>query len=157
MVLTEADAAEVNRSILERLREIGAREVLDGIDESRQLGIEEIVSEQEITSERKRAKTNLREVARTRKRPPNASEVLRIILDRLSERLVTLPSLRASISKRLGTENVVWRVDTEFVTPERIPEVHLEALAPSGLDDVNSRWKGIQELLANSAVPKRAE
>lgn len=156
MVLNEDDAAAVNRSILDRLSKLDAHELLNGIDESRRLGIEEIVSEEEIRPERKKGTVHLKQVARTRKRPPSNQELLGIILRLLAERLITLPSLRSGISKRLGTENVLWRVDTEFVTQERIPEVHLKAIVPEGSDVVKSRWDELQILLSNGKSPEEA-
>ena len=156
-MLTEKDAAEVNQAILDRLHEIRAVDVVEGINESRRLGIEESLTDTAIWPDSKDIRVKLKQVAQTRRRPPNEREVLQIILERLYGRLITLPSLRSSISKQLGTENVVWRVDTEFVSSGTIPEVDLVALSPGNLEAVQLSWNRLQKLLENSNLPEKTE
>ncbi len=61
MILTEDDAAKLLHSMLNLLQSSSARDVLDGIEESRRLGIEELLPEQKGLQ--------LKQVARTRRRP----------------------------------------------------------------------------------------
>jgi hypothetical protein len=128
MTLTEDDAAKLVHSILGLLREQGAREVLDGIDESRRLGIEEALPEQRGSE--------LKQVGRTRRRPPTNHEMLQIILECLHQRLVVLPTIGTSIRKHLGNNEVTWRVDTQFVSLDRVPEVRLSDLLPNQVENV---------------------
>ena len=120
MILTEDDAAKLLHSVLNVLQSSNAREVLDGIEESRRLGIEELLPEQKGLE--------LKQVARTRRRPPSNVELVHIVLERLHQRLVVLPTLGAAIRKRLGAQDVLWRVDTEFVSVDRFPEARLSDL-----------------------------
>jgi hypothetical protein len=130
MTLTEDDAAKVVHSILELLREKGASDVLDGIDESRRLGIEEALPEQRGLE--------LKQVGRTRRRPPTSNEMLQIILECLHQRLIVLPTIGASIRKHLGANDVTWRVDTQFVSLDRVPEVRLSDLFPDQVENVKT-------------------
>jgi len=124
MTLTESDARQLLEVLRGRLSEIGAREILDGIEESRRLGVEETLSGQDAKE--------LKQVGAMRRRPLSAVEELSIVLSRLEERLVVLPRLASSTKEKLKTDTIEWRVDTEFVSEDRIPEVSIARLLPEG-------------------------
>jgi hypothetical protein len=79
VILTEDDAARLLHSILNLLQSDGANEVLDGIEESRRLGIEESLPEQKGLEQK--------QIARTRRRPPSNAELVQIVFERLHQRL----------------------------------------------------------------------
>jgi hypothetical protein len=138
MMLTESDARQVLEVIRGRLEEIGAKEILDGIEESRRLGVEESLSEQ--------GAKEIKQVGAMRRRPLSAIEELTIVFQRLQERLVVMPRLAASIQERLKANAVEWRVDTEFVSASRIPEVTIASLAPDGHETLNERITEIMKV-----------
>jgi hypothetical protein len=139
MTLTNNDAREILHSILDFLREINAREVLDGIDETRRMGIEERLTEGRGSE--------LKQVAGIRRRPPNESEMLEIVMERLNQRLIVVPLLAASIEKRFGSRDLRWRVDTEFSSVDRFPDASLQDLLPSGAQGINNGFKRINDLM----------
>lgn len=145
MILTEDDAAKLLHSILNLLQSNGAREVLDGIEESRRLGIEESLPEQKGLEQK--------QVARTRRRPPSNAELVQIVFERLHQRLVVLPTIAAAINKRLGPD-VLWRVDTEFVSVDRFPEARLSDLSPDGAENVMSTFTEIGKLVPVQTVER---
>ena len=142
MILTESDARHVLEVIRGRLGQIGAQEILDGIDESRRLGVEETFSDRDAKE--------LKQVGAMRRRPLSAVEELNIVLHRLQERLVVLPRLATSIRDRLRTNEVEWRVDTEFVSQDRIPEVSIAKLLPEGNQWIKER---IAEIMRTAEMP----
>jgi hypothetical protein len=139
MTLTEDDAAKVIHSTLELIRFSEGRELLDGIDESRRLGIEEKLPEQKGS--------DLKQVGRNRRRPPTNLEMLRIVFEQLYQRLIILPKVAMAIKERLGGQNVIWRVDTEFVSVDRFPEAQLSELAPDGTENISSAFEEIIRLI----------
>jgi hypothetical protein len=146
MILTEDDAAKLLHSVLNLLQSSNAREVLDGIEESRRLGIEELLPEQKGLE--------LKQVARTRSRPPSNVELVHIVLERLYQRLVVLPTLGAAIRKRLGARDVLWRVDTEFVSVDRFPEARLSDLLPDSAENVMLAFAEIRKLVPLQTVER---
>ena len=145
MILSESDAQQVLEVIRGRLGEIGAQVILDGIEESRRLGVEETLSDE--------GAKEMKQVGAMRRRPLSAVEELDIVLHRLQERLVIMPRLAASIRDRLSTNEVEWRVDTEFVSEDRIPEVSISKLVPEGNQEVSER---IGEIMRVAEIPSSA-
>lgn len=135
MILTESDARQVLEVIRVRLEEIGAREVLEGIEESRRLGADESLQVQDAKE--------IKQVGAMRRRPLSTIEELDIVFQHLQERLVVIPRLAASIRERLHTNDVEWRVDTEFVSASRTPEVSIASLVPEGRHEVSERITAI--------------
>jgi hypothetical protein len=146
MALTELDARELLDVLRGRLGEIGAQEILDGIEESRRLGVEEALSGQDAKE--------LKQVGAMRRRPLSAVEELNIVLHRLEERLVVLPRLATSTQERLKADAIEWRVDTEFVSEDRIPEVSIAKLLPEGSHEVGERIAEIMKLAEISSAEK---
>jgi hypothetical protein len=146
MILTDSDARQVLEVIRGRLEEIGAHGILEGIEESRRLGVEEILSDQDAKE--------MRQVGAMRRRPLSAVEELNIVLHRLQERLVVLPRLAASICDRLSTNEVEWRVDTEFVSESRIPEVSIAKLVPEAHQEVTERISEIMRVAEISSAAR---
>jgi hypothetical protein len=146
VILTEDDAAKLLHSMLDLLQSSGAREVVEGIEESRRLGIEESLPEQKGLEQK--------QVARTRRRPPSNTELVHIVFERLHQRLVVLPTLVTAIRKRLGAEDVLWRVDTEFVSVDRFPEARLSDLSPDGAENVISTFTEIGKLVPVQTVER---
>ena|SRR5438132_992847 len=95
--LANDDAAGLLRFALEPLRRYEAREVIDGIDESRRLGIEEGVSKEEV---------GRRNVGMVRRRPPTDVEILRIVFERLHQRASITAS--ATFGHSASPDNVTW-------------------------------------------------
>ena len=91
-------------------------------------------------------KKEMKQVGAMRRRPLTAVEELNIFLHRLEERLVVLPHLADSIRNRLQATEVEWRVDTEFVSEARIPEVSVTKLLPQGYEEVSARIAQIMKL-----------
>lgn len=146
MILTEDDAATLLHSMLNLLQLSSAREVLDGIEESRRLGIEESLPEQKGLE--------LKQVARTRRRPPSNVELVHIVLERLHQRLVVLPTLATAIRRRLGAQDLLWRVDTEFVSADRFPEARLSDLLPDSIDNLTVAFAEIRKLIPVETVER---
>src|SRR5918996_3324938 len=86
---------------------VQGREVVDGIDESRRLGIEESVSREEIGQ---------RSVGTVRRRPATDLEMLHIVFERLHQRLIILPAVARALQRFLGVHEIFWRVDPEFAS-----------------------------------------
>ena len=61
---------------------------------------------------------------------------------------MVVPLLAASIQERLKATSVEWRVDTEFVSENRIPEVSIASLEPEGREMVRKQiteiMKGVE-------------
>jgi len=144
MTLTDDDAGKILEAVTTLLQKQEARQILDGIDESRRLGVEEELPQQKDSE--------LRQVARTRRRPPNNVEMVHIVLELLYQRLIVLPRIGTALKTRLGVGEVFWRVDTEFVSVERLPEARLSDLLPGGVDEIMSRLVRIIELSKPSNV-----
>lgn len=142
MILTESDARQVLEVIRQRLEQIGAQEVLDGIEESRRLGAEESLQDE--------AAKELKQVGAMRRRPLNAVEELNIVLEHLQERLVVVPRLAASIKEHIHASEVEWRVDTEFVSTNRVPQVRIASLLPDGHGDAIQR---ISDIVKRAEIP----
>jgi len=142
MILTESDARQVLNGIRNQLEEIGAHGILEGIEESRRLGIEEPLSEN--------GRKELKQVGAMRRRPLSAVEELNIVLYRLQERLVVMPQMAASIRDTLKTNDVEWRVDAEFVSESRVPEISLGKLVPDEHQKVSEL---ISEIMRAVKIP----
>jgi hypothetical protein len=97
MTLTKDEASKVLEAVTTLLQQQGARQILDGIDESRRLSVEEELPQQKSSE--------LKQVARARRRPPNNSEMLHIVLELLYQRLIVLPRIGAALKTRLASEN----------------------------------------------------
>jgi hypothetical protein len=145
MILSESDARQVLEVIRGQLGEIGAQVILDGIEESRRLGVEETLSDEDAKE--------MKQVGAMRRRPLSAVEELNIVLQRLEDRLVVLPRLAASIRDRLSSNEVEWRVDTDFVLESRIPEVSIARLVPEAHQEVTDR---ITEIMRAVEIPSTA-
>ena len=146
MILTESDARQVLEVIRVQLERIEAQDLLDGIEESRRLGVEEDLPTQDAKE--------IKQVGAMRRRPLSAVEELNIVLHRIQERLVVLPSLAASTQERLKVNAVEWRVDTEFVLESRVPEVSITRLIPEGTQDVSERIAEIMKVAEISSTEK---
>jgi hypothetical protein len=146
MRLTESDARQLLEVIRRRLQEIEAREVLEGIEESRRLGAEE--------SLHGLASREVKHVGTMRRRPLTAIEELSVVFRHLQERLVVVPLLAASIQVQLRASEVEWRVDTEFVSESRIPEVEITRLAPEGYAELRVLIAAIMQAAEISATAR---
>jgi hypothetical protein len=146
--LTNEEAAELVRLILDRLQQLNAADVLLGIDESRRLGIEETV-EMPTEGTHQPRKSKQPRPTTVRRRPPNEQEMLRLILDELRQRLVVLPAIARQVQKEMKGREVRWRVDTEFVSPDRSGylEARLPDLLPSGVEQIAPLYDHLREML----------
>ena len=148
--LSNDDAAGLFRSTLGHLQRYEAREVIDGIEESRRLGIEESVSKEEV---------GRRTVGMVRRRPPTDLEMLHIVFERLHQRLIVLPAIARALQKYLGVPELVWRVDPEFVSRDRLPalEASIDDLLPDGIDEIAAAYQKLQDMLPDLVLPANAE
>jgi hypothetical protein len=147
-VLTDTEAADLVRLLLERLEDLQARDVIAGIDESRRLGIEEPVHEVPGQEERW-SKAELRQVGAVRRRPPTDSELLSMIFERLEQRLLVLPAIARAAQKHLQRADIVWRVDSAFVPFDRSSglEADARALLPEATDGVAVAFESIRSMI----------
>jgi hypothetical protein len=118
------DTARLLHLTIEHLRD-EARVVTDSIDESRRLSIEESVNEGEVGRQ---------SVGMVRRRPPTDLEMLRIVFERLHQRLIVLPAIALALQEFLGVPDIVWRADQEFVPGNRLP------LLEASIDDLLPQW-----------------
>ncbi len=144
--LSNDDANGLLRSTLGHLRRYDAREVIDGIDESRRLGIEESVSKEEV---------GRRKVGMVRRRPPTDLEMLHIVFERLHQRLIVLPTIARTLQKFLGVHEIVWRVDQEFVSEDRVSvlEAGIDDLLPDGIDEIAVAYQKLRDMIPDLVPP----
>lgn len=153
-ILTDSEAADFVRLLLDSLERTEARDVITGIDESRRLGIEEPV--QEVPGQEQRwSKAELREVGAVRRRPPTDAELLSLILERIEQRLLVLPAIARTLKNHLRHADIVWRVDSAFVPVDRSStlEANVSELLPPGIDDVAAAFERIRNIIPD-LVPR---
>lgn len=148
MDLTEAEAAEIVQLIVERLTECGAMDVLAGIEESRQQGFDEAFPQSPLKFVLTGSPADVRGLGTIRRRPPTSLEMLGLVLERLHQRLVVLPSIVESLRKSIGNR-IVWRVDSEFVSSARREalEADVSNLLPQDLASTEAAYRAIRELI----------
>jgi hypothetical protein len=148
--LSSDEAVGLLRFTTEHLQLYEAREVIDGIDESRRLGIEESVSREEVGRQ---------SVGTVRRRPPTDLEMLHIVFERLLQRLIVLPAIARALQKFLGVPDIVWRVDQEFVPGNRLPllEASIDALLPQGVDEIAAAYQNIRDMIPTLLPPTKTE
>ena len=150
--LSNDDAAVLLQVIFDQLQKLNAIDVMHGIEESRRFGIEEDLSKDVMGRRSERVGT-------IRRRPANNIELLRIALEELRQRLFVFPSIIDALEKRLGTTQVVWRVDREFVSQDLIPAVEagMDDLRPSGMDQILASYERLRELIPDLVPAVKAE
>lgn len=146
MKVSEQEAAGLVRLMLEMLQSRAAMDVIAGVEESRQLGVEESFALGAFS------KADVREVGTIRRRPHTDTEMLRLIFERLHQRLTVIPAIASALRARLA-EQIEWRVDTEFVSSERtsIMQARIDDLSPDGLADVVRALEKLRELVPDLA------
>jgi hypothetical protein len=149
IILSNEDAIRLLHFIMEHLRN-EARGVTDGIDESRRLGVEESVCNEEVGRQ---------SVGTVRRRPPTDLEMLQIAFERLHQRLIVLPAIARALQKFLGVHQIVWRVDQEFVSIDRLPalEAGINDLIPHGVDEVVAAYENVRNMIPDLLPPIRTE
>jgi hypothetical protein len=152
--LSNDDAASFTDFVLEYLRRHEAHEILEGIEESRQLGVDEPVYQTGV-----RPRSELKNVGTTRRRPPTNMELLGIVFERLHQRLIVLPAIASAIQQRLGVNQINWRVDSEFVSVDVIPTLQAEIndILPIGNDQIRTRYEQVRELIPDFLHPLTME
>jgi hypothetical protein len=154
MEITNRDAAELVRFILDRLEKIDAHDVIAGVEESRRLGVEEAVSEPVGLSPYGRAE--IKNLGTSRRRPPTDIEMFGILFERLRQRLLVVPALARAVRDLLAARDVDWQVDTEFVSADRagVLEASIHDLLPSGVDDVVPAYEAIRRHVSDLVPPR---
>lgn len=154
LTVTNSDASILVRLILRKLEELNAWDVIAGIDESRRLGVEEPVGE---FDGRVLGKSQIKQLGTVRRRPLNDSEMLRLLFDRLHQRLIVLPAIAVALQARLGTTDIVWRVDRQFESSERSSslESDVKDMLPKDTTEVDIAYRKINELIPELARLKR--
>ena len=152
MDITEAEAALLFDRILEKLNAMEAGDVVEGIDESRRLGIEEPVG-RALFSDGTIRVSELRSLGTVRRRPPTGVELLEIALQRIHRRLNVIPAIGQRLEKALGTCDIEWRVDESFVPSERAQrlEPNLAELRPDGVGDIAAAYGKLRVLIPKIA------
>jgi len=150
--LSNDDATVLLQVIFDQLQNLNAIDVMHGIEESRRFGIEEDLSKDLMGFRSERVGT-------IRRRPATNIELLRIAFEELRERLFVFPSIVDALEQRLGTNQIVWRVDREFVSQELIPTVEagMDDLRPSEMDQILAIYERLVELIPDIVSPVRAE
>jgi len=154
ITITDEEAAVVLKTILDHLHEIRAINVIDGIEESRRLGIEEDVSKEVGDRDRE-----LKKVGTIRRRPATNIEMLRIVFQELRERLIVLPAIIDALENRLGHNQLVWRVDREFISQDLIKTVEANKadLRPAGVGEILSAYESVRDLIPDLVLPAKRE
>jgi hypothetical protein len=150
MDITEDEAAQLFETIFEKLDAMGARDVVEGINESRLLGIEETVVP-ESKSPINRAE--LKSLGTVRRRPPTNVELLQIALQRINQRLNVIPAIALRLEKSLGTCEIEWRVDESFIASGRAQQLETTVLklTPDGIADVARAYRSLREFIPEVA------
>jgi hypothetical protein len=148
--LSNDDATGLLHSAMVALRRHEAREVIDGIDESRRLGIEVNVSKEEV---------GRRNVGMVRRRPPTDLEMLHIVFERLHQRLIVLPAIARALQKYLSVHEIVWRIDSEFVSEDRLSalEAGIDDLLPDGVDEIAAAYQKLRDMIPGLMPPTATE
>jgi hypothetical protein len=116
--LTADEAAQLVSLILGRLERMGADDVREGIAESQRLGVEQLV-DASLSANEGWSRADLNKVGTFRRRPLTDAELLRLVLDRLHQRLLVIQAAARSTRERLEAGDVVWLVDREFVPEDQ--------------------------------------
>jgi hypothetical protein len=154
ITLTEEEAAAVVRTIFDQLQRYRAVDVMHGMEESRRLGIEEDASK-ELTERRGEAKR----VGMIRRRPATNIELLRLIFEELRQRLIVLPAIVNALEQRLGGNQIVWRVDREFVSQDLLTtvEANMDDLRPPEMDQLLASYEKVIELIPDLIPAVKSE
>lgn len=155
MPLSDSEASTLVSHLLSRLQELGATDLIAGIDESRRLGIDEAVPPPQLATRTSRVQRP--EVGSTRRRPLTDRELLSLILDRLGQRVVTVPAIARTLQSTLGDTELHWRVDTNFARPDRVDDEGflLSQLLPTDLEAVEAQWQIVRRLAHDVSIPTR--
>jgi hypothetical protein len=152
MDITEDEAALLLDELSEKLNAAGARDVLEGIDESRRIGIEEPVGHAHFLDATIRI-SELRSLGTVRRRPLTSVEALQMALQRVHQRLNVIPAIAQRLEKALDTRDIEWRVDESFVPSggaQRLTTT-LTELMPDGVSDIVVAYGKIWTLIPNIA------
>ena len=116
------------------------------LSERLRLGIEESVSKEEV---------GRRNVGMVRRRPPTDLEILRIVFERLHQRLIVLPAIARALQRYLGVQEIVWRVDQEFVSGDRLSvlEAEIDDLLPDRIDEIIVAYQKLRDLIPEFVPP----
>jgi hypothetical protein len=147
---TDNEVAPLVAFILEKLEDINASDVILGIDESRRVGIEEPLGREPSLS-----KADQKQLGTVRTRPLRQLEMMRLVLERLHQRLIVVPAIGRALRKRLNASDIVWRVDTEFVASDRSRMLVAGAsdLLPEDLADVVAAFARVREMIPDLVPP----
>jgi hypothetical protein len=149
--VSNEEASIVLQVIFDQLQQYRAVDVLHGIEESRRLGIEE-----DVSKEMEGRASELKRVGLVRRRPPTNLEMLRIVFGQLRQRLIVLPAIVNALEQRLGGNQLVWRIDREFVSPDLVNtfEAEIDDLRSPGIDQIATTYERVRELIP-ALVPAR--
>lgn len=159
MDISEDQAAELLNEILTKLTEIGARDTIAGIDESRRLGIEESVShDRTIAPSGSLIRSELKQLGTIRRRPLTNREMLKITIERIHQRLIVIPALAERICDALDAKQIIWRVDEHFVPTDQAQklEATLNEFRPNGVDDITFAYRNLRSLIPEIASEPEA-
>ena len=94
-----------------------------------------------------------------RRRPPTDLEMLQIVFERLHQRLIVLPAIARALQKFLGVQEIVWRVDRDFVSGEHLSrlEASIDDLLPQGVDEIAAAFQHVRDIIPGLLPPTRTE
>ena len=94
-----------------------------------------------------------------RRRPPTDLEILRIVFERLHQRLIVLPEIARALQRYLGVHEIVWRVDQEFVSVDRLSvlEAGVDDLLPDGIDEITAAYQKLRDIIPDLVPPTKTE
>jgi hypothetical protein len=94
-----------------------------------------------------------------RRRPPTDLEMRQIVFEGLHQRLIVLPAIARALQKFLGVHDIVWRVDQEFVSGNRLPllEAKIDDLLPQGVDEIVAVYQNIRDMIPTVLPPTKTE
>jgi hypothetical protein len=154
ITVSDEEVASLLQVIFDQLREHRAIDVMHGLEESRLIGIEEDASKEILDHGGK-----FKKVGTTRRRAASNLDMIRIAFQELRQRLIVLPAIINALEQRLGTNQIVWRVDRQFVSPDVIStlEAKLDELRPAGLDQIMPLYEKVRELIPNLVPTRKTE
>jgi hypothetical protein len=150
--ISNDDAEVLLQVIFDQLQKLNAIDVMHGIEESRRSGIQEDLSKDVAGRRSERVGT-------IRRRPATNIELLGIAFEELRQRLFVFPSIVDALERRLGNNQILWRVDREFVSQDLINTVQadLVELHFPEADQILPSYEKLRELIPDLVPPVKSE
>jgi hypothetical protein len=81
------------------------------------------------------------------------------VFERLQQRLIVLPTIARALQRFVGVREIVWRVDPEFVSRDRLPalEARIDDLLPDGIDEIAAAYQKLRDMIPDLVPPTKTE